>query len=492
MKKKLLVLLPIVLTYLGTTGYIANNIENKSQKIIKRLEAKYADMGLSVEATFKDKSFFTSQMDLVVDVKNAQSKGRLSAFYQLPIVLHYKVEHGPLLFRDGMGIGMVGLSMDTSLSQILESSLVDRLKLKETDMMIHSTSQVSFGKNISSIMDVSGWKLANKEMNMNIDIAPFMMTSDMNLEHMTGKMQWTVPSLKMSDFKQDMKHIELEEMTAKLRIDSWVSKDIYLGKVNLVAKRFHLKNKEDKTDIDLGMAFDVLMGENRDKDLKVIYTISGNNINATVPNENFGSPLKNGYFSLKTSIDGLSPTGMQKFQDYMTKIQEKRDLVLSTDQNNSANMAAYLAESQNISRDIFILAQEIFTEKKAKIGLDLKLGKENDDVLSAKADFAYQAEVVRGTVNEMSEAFVQNLFTSLFAQIDVSLKASFWESIKAVSPADKKQSMEMGLQMAMGTGMIVKKGDNYTLNVDYSPNKLTINGTDKSGDLLMIKGKFVK
>jgi len=496
MKKTLGALSFAAVAWLGSTAYIGSNIESQSEKLLGSMQEKYKKMGLDLKIEIKDKSFFTSKAVMTLNYKDKSMSELVGAIYNLPMQMDYEIEHGPVFFKNGVGVGLIRMHGDKSIISFLNEDLLDDIKLSKEDLVMKSTSVIDFSNHMVSNMTISALKY-NDNYDMSIDVSEMKGHFDFDLDTMEGTAKLETPLIKVYNPKQPTKDfVMVKDTTLNVNIDKFISDNIYLGGFTLQNKEITLafSHLSKEPLVFLG-DIDIQIEEDSDKNIKVLYKVDAEHLKGKIPEEAFPIAFDPKKVSFDLIVEGLSVKGLEAFQQYTIEIQKKtQELIekLSAADSESrtlafADLGAFQQEMQTKMID---LGQDIFTPKKGKISLNLNIEDENKKNHHANVSLAYIGEKLTGSMDEIMETFMLKAFESFKAKIDVSIEKSLITDFQKSLNSREQEQIGMGLMMGKAQGIIVEKDGAYKVNADYGPNKLILNNKDMSEMINMLKSSI--
>jgi len=493
MKKLFGLIAVLLLAWLGMTFYIGNNVESKSQELLSNMQEKYKNMGMELKVDIKDKSFFTSKAEMTFDYTNPEMKKILSQFYNLPIKMDYVVEHGPIFFKNGPGVGLTRIHSKQSMVNLLSEDIKEDLSLSDKDFVVTTNAVLSFSKNMSTDLSMTPVNFNNPDSDIGIESGLLQGHFNTDMDTLAGSGSLSLPFVKV--FNPESPKTEFyhaENITLDFDIEKFIAEGLYIGDISMKVKEMTLASEDFKDELSLSANIDIKIDEDQDKNLKVSYLVDAEHIKGEIPEEFIPFKINPKKASFDLVVEGLSPEGLIAFQKYSQEIQAKsQELMQKIMTENNEEREKVFAELQefqvNMQAKLFDLAQGLFAPKKGKITYNASFedDKKKDSHVNAKV--AYLGDKFTGSVEEMTQAMKAKMLDLFTLDVDIKVDDSILLAVQNEMNDREKQQTTAGLEMGIAQGIVKKEENTYTVKVDYEPNKLMLNGKDMSAMIEMIK-----
>ena len=477
MKKKILASVAVASAlWVGATAYISGNTEKYLNDYVTKSNKIYAQNGMKMSLLSFEKGFLNSQAKVSLDFTDPKIKKELETILKLPIVMDYKIENGPLLFKNGLAVGASRIDSKIDVSELLVDKDEFKKMVKE-DIVLDTTMLIDFQNHIN-------YKAKSNQIVVESDqakftIAPLDVKGNMNGETLAGTMNMLTKSIH-GEMGSDGE-IKLDNVTLNADITKFFDNGFYLGDFDMGIEKLTLHNPNEPQEI-------------KNAKVKVVMNLKQNGTDLV--DTNFGLNLDLGDTQLPTEFNfiktiainyGLNGTQMNAwlaFQNTIKGVQKQQQeslnkIAKAKTQEEKMKIFQELSNTQKeLQNKMAMLLSDFLVKDKTTFNLNANV---NDGQGKALFDIKYIGdEQLPKTLEELEAKFQQELLNWITLNIDVKLDKSFANKLP--------QELQSQLAMAMMTGMLQDNNSSYGLNATYEPNKLMVNGQDKSSMLMLLKG----
>jgi len=477
MKKKILAsIVGAVALWTGTTAYISSNTEKYLNDYVTKSNKIYAQNGMKMSLLSFNKGFANSQAKVSLDFIDPKIKKELETVLKLPIVMDYEIENGPILLKNGLSVGASRIYSKVNVSKLL----VDKNEFKKVvkdDIVLDTTMLIDFKNSID-------YKAKSNQIIINSDqakftIAPLEIDGKMNGDTLAGTVNMLTKSIH-GEIGNDGE-IKLENVTLNGDITKIFDNGFYLGSFDIGVENFTAKDPNKEQDIK-NVKIKVGMSIKQDA-TDLIDTTLGVNLDVgdtkLPPELNFLKTI-----SVNYGLTGTKMKAWLAFQDTIKEVQKKQKTILeklSSTKDIKEQQKAF-KELQNMQQEIqnkmVMLLSDFLVKDKTTFNLNANV---NGGQSKAFFDIKYIGEEqLPKTLEELLPKLQKELLNWVTLNINVKLDKSLVNKLP--------QDLQSQLSMAMMTGMLQDNNSSYDFNANYLPNKLMVNGQDKSSMLMLLKG----
>ena len=477
LKKKILTSVVVASAlWVGTTAYISENTEKYLNNYVTKSNKIYAQNGMKMSLLSFKKGFVNSKAKVSLEFIDPEIKKELEKILKLPIVMDYEIENGPVLLENGLSVGASRIHSKINMSDILVDKS-DFRKMVKDDVVFDTNMLIDFQNNISYEAKSNQIVVVNK--NAKFTIAPLEIDGKMNGDTLIGTMKMVTKSIEGE--KGSNGKMKLENVILNANITKFFENGFYLGNFDIGVDNFTMNNPGSSEGIT-NAKFKIVM------DMKQ----NGNDLVDT----NFGANLNLGDTKLPPEFNfiktvvlnyGLNGTKMKawlSFQNTIQEVQKQQQDVLQKLSNvkTPKEQMLVMKELQNLQTELqnrmVMLLSDFLVKDKTTLNLNANI---NDNQGKVLFDIKYIGdEQLPKTLKELEAKFKQELLNWITLNIDVKLDKSLVNKLP--------QDLQSQLAMAMMTGMLKDNNSSYEFNANYVPNKLMVNGQDKSSMLMLLKG----
>ena len=472
MKKILGSLLLVIVLWLGTTAIIGNKTKSELERIIKKTNKIYLQHGLQFKIVEYQKSFFNSTATIETTAIDKELESAISQTYgiTLPLVLEYKIEHGPLFFSNGLGVGISKIHQEMEINSIFNKEIKEKFVKKSilTSNIIVSFSKISNYEIKSNAIDV-------EDGAKNIHIDPFDIIGESNIETLIGEMQMRLP---LVSFVENEKQMRMESIVIDAKIDELLKESLGMGKINLAIQRFYLVDKESG-EIDVQPTFHIQSQKDGEKTFSSLFEIELNFNKVTAQNSLSEVEKIVG----KVKVNGLGVKGMNAYQKSMKEIQQKQAILMIELQKNpkkqEENYAKLVQLQEKITSKLFTSLKDMLFKDKTSINYTFNI--KNKDKKESRGDIllGYTGDIdFNQTAKQISQKIGADIFKLFKLEVDINVDKNH---IKSLSNGEELLKQ---LQTPMAQSMIRDKNESYIIKGHLKNQELILNDNNLTNTIL--------
>ena len=459
----------------GTTAYISGNTEQYLNNYVEKSNKLYANNGMKMSLLSFEKGFINSQAKVSLDFVDPEMKKELEKFLKLPIVMDYKIKNGPLLFKNGVSVGASRIDSTINISELLVEKDEFKKIVKE-DIVLDTTMLIGFQNTIDYKAKSNQIVVENDQAKFTI--APLDVKGKMNGETLAGTVNMLTKSIH-GEMGSEGK-MKLDNVTLNADITKFFDNGFYLGDFDMGVEKLTIHNPNESQDI-------------KNAKIKVVMSLTQND--SDLIDTNFGLDFDIGDTQLPPELNflktvainyGLNGTRMNAwlaFQNTIKEVQKQQQTTLqklSSVKTQEEQMQVFkeLQESQKeIQNKMVMLLSDFLVKDKTTFKLDAKV---NGGQTKALFNLKYIGDKqLPKTLEELTVKVQQELLNWIKLNVNIELDKALVNKLP--------QDVQSQLAMAIMTGMLQDNNSSYGFNATYEPNKLIINGQDKSSMIMLLK-----
>ena len=475
-KKKILASVAVASAlWVGTTTYVSENTEQYLNNYVEKTNKIYANNGMKISLLSFEKGFMTSHAKVSLDFVNPEMKKELEKILKLPIVMEYEIENGPLLLKDGLSVGASRINSKIKISDLL----VDKEEFKKVvkdDIVFDTTMLIDFQNTID--YRAKSNQIIAEENQTKITIEPLKIDGKIDGETLAGTMNMLTKGIygEMGE-KGEMK---LENVTLNADITKFFDNGFYLGDFTMGVEKLTLHNPNEPQEI---------------KNAKVKAVMNIKESGSELVDTNFGIDFNVGDTKLPPELNfiktmtvnyGLNGTKMEAwlaFQDTVKEVQERQKKIIkklssTKDEKERQNALIKLMKIQHkFENKMLLLLSDFLVKDQTTFDLNANIN-DGQGVGSFNVKYIGDEQLPKN-IKELEAKLQKELLNWVALDIDVKLDKSLVNKLP--------KELQNQLSMAIMTGMLKDNNSSYGFNATYEPNKLIINGQDKSSMIMLLK-----
>ena len=471
--------------WLGGTAYISSSTQPQLNNYVTKANSLYQANGMNLSVENFDKGFFSSTAKMKIDFTDSPFKEALAKTLKLPIVVDYKIENGPLFFKEGLGVGASRITTHLNLEDYVVDKEAFRKLFKE-GVEVTSNSSVDFAKNASFVAKTN--KILLNVEGDEVKISPVNIEGDMNIETFQGQMKMLVDAITTESGKGffNAKDVALDADIKKFYDNGFYLGDFVFsfGSIDMKGEQLPFELKNAKVVLDMNI------DENDDKTIDMNFKLDANVGESKLPME-YASL---GEVALSYALNGAKLEGLLALQDYMKTLQAKQQDIMErliSPTTGELDKDVY-AELENMQRDMqdkmTVLGAGLLKKDKTNLDLKIKMTDKKAKSSDLKLNVTYVGdENLPTSATALKAKFTKELLHLLAIDFDVELEKAYIKNL----PPQFQQELAAQLQMGAMFGAVKENNNSYTLDLKYKKEQLMINGQDRSEMMKMIpKGAF--
>ena len=466
--------------WLGGTAYLSSNTQKHLERYVNQVNKIYEANGMKLSLEQFNKGFFSSEAKMSIDFSNPELKKMLEQNIKLPIETEYEIENGPLFFKNGLGVGLSRMSNHLNLNDYFVANSEIKKVLKR-DIILDSITTIGFTKNAT--FDASTTEIELDVEGEKLKISPLQVEGNMNIESFVGEITMRSDSLLIGN---DKEFVKSNDIHMDMKITEFFDNGFYLGDIALKAEDISTKGLDLPFEFEKAkMSMDIKISKNSDETVNMDMMIKGNSGSSKLPDAY--AFLKQG--EINYALHGMKLEGLLAFQDFTKKIQAKQADIMSrliSSSTGEMDMAVY-AELEAMQKEtvngMIALVPSILKKDSSALtfAIDLEDKASKKSTLAMNLGYIGKKELPKD-VKEL-EAFFKKEFRNLFSlDVDVELEKDYIANL----PMELQQGLAGELQMGAMMGIVKENNASYSFSAKVKPNKLMLNGEDRSAMLEML------
>lgn len=485
MKKTMAIVGVIVLGWLGVTAYISSTFKGEVDQYLESINRVSASQGIHYKAEVKS-GFFTSDVTLVIDIDEERFGKDFSDVYadvvSLPVKLDYRVEHGPIFYKNGLGFGFAKFNTEVKASEILaEEPEADLLNAIPEDITFYLTEVLCFDKKLKINMHSNAITLTDN--GEKIEMEPIVGNGVIDMKTLLGSLDITLPKITAEGngltamIHGATLHIDMKELVdGKYLLNDVVFK---VAKVNIqqdglskpVEMDFVAEVKTEREEGEFFMAV-------------IDMQLNQEGLEQLSPKANEIAKQVN--FSVKWN--GISVKALRKIEEMNQKQTEMMDGLSTMMNETDQSKAAAAQQKAEVAQEAFLnttkeALQALLVKDRTKVSVSIDLTTKDNARSKISVTAGYVGEALQGELEEIVAYLQRKPLEYLTLDVDID----FNEKHLALNPSPQaQQQAKMGFDRAVLQGMMNLENGIYSTKLEYEPKILKINGQDKSQEILPI------
>ena len=478
-------LIGVLALWLGGTAYISSTTPSYLDEYIKKTNSIYEAKGMNISVERFEKGFFSSNAELAINFTNPKMKNFLSEMIKLPIKVNYNIENGPVLFKKGLALGLSRISDSNKINDYLVDGSEFKKSLKN-DIILNIITRVDFTNN-------AHFEASSTEMTIDVDgeelkISPLFIDGEMNIKTFQSKVNIKTDSIFIAHKDEFFK---VNNISMNGEIKEFFENGFYLGELKLDAGAISTKGLNLPFSFENAqLSLDVDISKNKDQTVNLDFMLKGNAGTSKLSEEY--AFLKKA--KLNYSLKGLNLDGLLAFQDFTKGLQVKQaDIVsrLISPATGKMDMKVYAeleAMQDETKYGMIALLPNILKKESSAFNFVINL----EDKANKKSNLAMNIDYIGDIVfpkdpKEIEKIFKKELLKLLTLDMNVKLEKAYIANL----PAHLQQELVGQLQMGAMMGIVKENNASFSFDANLKPNKLTVNGEDRSSMLEMLDKSLV-
>ncbi|MGC9350781.1 MAG: DUF945 family protein [Sulfurovum sp.] len=483
MKKVIAIVGVIIVGWLGMTGYISNTFKGEFEQYIERVNRLYASQGIAYKAEVES-SFFTSDVKLEIDFDEARLGKAVTdtyaEFISLPVKVAYRVEHGPIFYKNGFGIGFAKFSAEMKASEILAGKLKENLlETVSQDIKLYLAEVLCFDKTLKIKMHSSAVTI--EKSGEKVEIAPLVGNGVIDTQTLLGSFDLTLPKVSVEGngvtamAEDTTMHVEMKDILAGKYL-------LGEGQFKVAKIRMEQEGLSKPVEMDFTIDFSTAREEG---DYMTLAIDAGFNQEGLEQLEPAARELVK-QITLSIELNGLSVEALQKFEALNEKQVEMTESLYAVMNERDQRKAEAAQKRTAVAQEAFLstateAVKALLVKERTKVGVAMEFSTKEGAKSSLSFSSGYVGDALQGNLEEMMAYLRTKPLEYLTLNIDMDINEKHFALIQ--SPQEQQQA-KMGFDMAVMQGMMNLENGVYSTKLEYEPKTLKINGQDKTQQFL--------
>lgn len=479
MKKVFGSFIAAVAIWAGATALIGSQTEQQLQNYIENSNKLYASDGVEFKLTDYQKSFLNSKAQISINISDPSLVKLLSESYTLPLKINCNIEHGPLFFQHGLGLGLSKIHNEVALSSLFKGQdKKEFLDLVKNDITIKSDIVISFLKNANYL--ISSDALRIQEGENHVEIAPWTLRGNTNLDTFKGRGSLTIPHFL---FKKEgtENQLNIDHLVMDMKINEFIDNALMLGTFDVAIGNLLIKDDSAQELKKIHLKSNLHMITKQDSEKSINTQLEGGidfldtQLPADFPN------LKTLHAKLGVAYIGID--GMIKFQKASQEMQEAQTQLVTKMQNHPKEIEKIFKEfgqvQGNMIKKIVQALNTLLIKDKTLLNYSINAQTQDNKTSSASAEIKYTGDIkFDGTLQDIALKAQRKLLTMIQLHLNINLDA---EHIKTLPDA---KTLKQQIQMAVAQGFVREEKGKYILNGTYKNQELIVNDKNLTASVI--------
>jgi hypothetical protein len=479
MKKLLLILVTTLALWAISTFIIGNKTQENLQNYINKSNKIYTNNGIKLKLIEYEHSFLNSTAQIEIDFLDPKVIKLLEKEYLLPLTMNYNIEHGPLFFKNGLGVGLSKFNNSLLLSSLFkEETKKEFLALVKKDIKLQSEMVLSFSKTLH-------YRVKSDEILVNKDkkifyMSPFTLQGVSDIETFNGEGTVKIAKFKLKE-EETNNGIELDNIIANMKIDEIFKESLLFGDFKFSIAKILINDALNPKFKKIDISMDGEMNNRRVSQNSMDSNFIGTIHLANTQLEKQFQELESIQIAMKMKELGIK--GMFEFQNVAQNIQkEQSKLIKKLQTQKPEEMQSTLKELKKVEEKI--VTQLIYTLNnlliKDKTSISYSLDVKTKDKQSSQAfiEVGYTGDMkFQGDIQELTEKMRAQLLSLIRVKLNILLNKKHLSLLPV--PMLKQQ-----LQMGVAQGFVKENNNSYTLNGYYKDKELIVNDNNLTSTVL--------
>ncbi|MCK5812693.1 MAG: DUF945 family protein [Cocleimonas sp.] len=454
--KKILILIPfLILSWAGSTWFIGNETELLLKDYIKNTKNAYAEMGMETHIDIKgyEKSFLKSTAKTIFSL-NTGDPELDDLFKEVPF--NNTISHGPLLWVKGMprfGTAYIHSTLDIDSLGAETQDILKKLFANKNPL----NSNILFGLN-----ETADYDLIIPAIDIKEDVSVFSLKDGIylsgtgNKNTLMGTVKGTIGKIKIND---DGLLIDISASTVDVDMQGMVAGQM-LGTTHFEIPSIKIEGEEmPPTSFSIDFSSNMEQVENKalDGSLKLIAS-------------NIKAPIDISTIHLNALFKGYQIKGLEQLVAIQKDLQQLQSGGLSGDMN-SEEQEALMNKIQNLPNVMVAAVQNTLKKDKTTLSLNLDIASKQGKALLT-IDGRYIGNGADINLEELSTNGLVALLKIIAGKIDFNTP----KTMIANTPA------AFFMPSLVEQGLIAENDDSYRLNAIFETNSITLNDKAVSVD----------
>lgn len=473
----------IITTLLGLWGLstyiIGNQTQNELEKYINKSNKIYADNGIALKVTEYKHSFLNSTAQIEINFKDPKIIKLLSKDYKLPLKITYNIEHGPIFFKNGFGIGLEKIDNRLNISSLLNDTTKKYfLKIVKDDINLETAMIVSFDKQLN--YTIKSDKIDINQDNKQLSMTPLKIEGTTDIENFKGNGKVIIQKVTFKD-NNSSNGVELDNLAVDVSIDEIIKETLLFGDFKFSIAKVLIKDSNNPNLKEINFSLNAQISN-----IKVTKDMMDSTFKASINLAN--SKLENPFKELESiniaaDMKNLGIEGMYRFQNVAKSIQDEKDKLIENIQNqNQEEMKLTFAKLNSLDEQmiqkILPTLNKLLIKDKTNLSYSVDIDTKDKKSTKANIKVGYSGDIdFNKDIKKLAEEIRANLLSIISLNVDINLNKKHLVMLPI-------PMLEQQIQMGVAQGFIKDNNSSYILSGYYKNRELMVNDKNLTSTIL--------
>lgn len=479
MKKIFGSLITAAAIWAGSTAFISSQMKPELENYITKSNQLYKANGIELKLSNYKKSFLNSTAEVEITITDPALVELLADTYALPLKMSYNIEHGPIFFQNGLGVGLAKVENSLALSSLFKAEdKKEFLDLIKDDVIIKSNMIISFFKDAHYTMSTS--KINIKDENKHLEIAPLEAKGSSNLDTFQGNATFKIPHILLKK-DESSDQFKIDNLTMDIDIDEFIENALMLGTINLSIEKLLIKDESNPQLDTINIATRLNMVTQKDGETSIDTQLKGDI-------DLLDTKLPADFPDLKTvHLEGgashLGIDGLIQFQKATQEMQEAQTQLVAKMQGNPEEMEKIFEEfgqlQEHMMGKILQALNHLLIKDKTQLNYAAIVTTKDKKTSNTKAQIGYTGNLdFQGNLQEIALKAQQEILNMINLNLDISLDRTHLQALPDA------QTLLAQIQMGVAQGFVKEENGKYILNGYYKNKELMVNDNNLTATVL--------
>jgi len=479
MKKFLTITVTTILLWAISTYIISTQTQQEFQHYIDRSNQLSQTNGFKLILSDYQPSFLNSIAIVQIDFIDPIVQKELEKEYILPIKIKYNIEHGPLFFKDGFGVGLSKLHNEFTINSMLKpKAKKELLALVKKDINFNTTMILSFDKKLHYTIESD--PISIDQEHEIFEITPLKLKGTVDIKTLQGNNHFAIDKIQFKK-KNSPDSLYLKDFELDINIHEFVNNTLLFGDFQLSIANLNVHDQFNPfvKNINLSLKSRMRTKRSSDKTMNSDFELDIDLQNTTLPKQ--FETIKN--LKLTMNMKDLGIEGMFQFQQSAQQAQEEQSQLLNDLQTSSPeNMQALVKQFEIIQNkminSIVDSLNTLLIKDKSSINYRLDMESKENVSSHVQLEVGYRGNIkFEGKV----EALIAKIQSEILSLIKLNLQIKLNKKhIKMIPIPLFKEQLKIGVR----EGFVKENNTTYMLNGYYNNKELIINDNNLTATIL--------
>lgn len=479
MKKLLLVLITTLALWAVSTFIIGNQTQEQLEKYINKSNKLYANNGIHLKLLDYKKSFLNSTAQVEIDFLDPKLVTLVEKEYAFPLKINYTIEHGPLFFQNGLGVGLSKIHNDLRISSIFkEDAKKEFLELVKGDVNLKTEMVLSFSKQLNYTIDSND--VTVKKDKKTFYMSPFRVEGTSNIETFKGEGRVKIAKLEVKEDNSN-NGIALTDVLANIKVDEIFKENLLFGDFKFSIGKLIIKDEMNPNFNEINISLDGVMSNQRvsQNTMNSRFTGTVNLANTQLPKE--FKELENIHITMAMKELGIE--GMSEFQQVAQNIQKEQNKLLNKLQTQQPEeMQTTLKElgkmQDEILKKLILTLNKLLIKDKTTIFYGVNIETKEKQSSQAFVEVGYTGDIeFKGDIEELTRKIKAQILSLINLNVNITLN-------KKHLPFLPIPILEQRIKMGVAQGFVKENNSSYILDGYYKNRELMVNDNNLTSTVL--------